>query len=91
MSLNYKEWKSLAITEYDIVSKKYSKKVYENMVADPDTRELKLMQLTLRDVLDKCDGTNFETPIRKAVMKCVYTDSKIEREVTKVMDAYFEV
>ena len=44
-----------------------------------------------REVLQKCEGTNFEEAMRKAVMKCVYTNLKLEREIRKVMDPFFEV
>ena len=50
-----------------------------------------LVQLTLQGVLDKCEGTNFEEPIRKCIMKCVYTGCKLEKEINKVMNQYYEV
>ena len=49
-----------------------------------------LVQLTLRDVMNKCAGTNFEEPIKRAIMKCVYTDAKLDNEIRKVMDEYFQ-
>lgn len=91
MSLSYRQWREMAMLEYDIVSEKYNKKVYENIVKDPETEEYTLKQLTLQGVLDKCEGTNFEEPVRRAVMKCVYTGCKLEKEICKVMDQYYEV
>jgi hypothetical protein len=57
----------------------------------PQTGESILVQLTLQGVLDKCEGTNFEEPIRKCIMKCVYTGCKLEKEINKVMNQYYEV
>lgn len=90
MSLNFRQWREMAITEYPIVSEKYNKKVYENMVKDPQSGEYELVQLTLQGVLDKCEGTNFEENIKRSLMKCVYTGCKIEKEVSKIMDQYYE-
>lgn len=89
MPLSYKEWRELAITNYDIVSKNYNRKVYESVVKNPETKEMELVQLTLREVLSKCEGSIFERQIRQAVMKCVYTDSHLEKEVRPVMDLYY--
>ena len=81
----------MAITTYDIVSINYSRKVYEAVVPNPTTKEMEFVQLTLREVLNKCDGTIFEKQIKQAVMKCVYTDSKLEKEVRPVMDLYYKI
>lgn len=89
--MTYREWVEYAIVEYDVVSKNYNYKVYENIIENKETHENQLVQLTLREVLQKCEGTNFEEAMRKAVMKCVYTNSKLEREIKKVMDPFFEV
>ena len=89
--MTYSEWKDYAIVEYDVVSRNYSKKVYEAVVNDKTTGRDELVQLTLRDVMNKCAGTNFEEPIKRAIMKCVYTDAKLDAEIRKVMDEYFEV
>ena len=64
MSLSFKEWKEIAIVEYDIISKNYNRRVYENVVEDPDSHTPEFVQLTLREVLNKCDGTNFENPMK---------------------------
>lgn len=89
--MTYSEWKDYAIVEYDVVSRNYSKKVYEAVVNDKTTGKGELVQLTLRDVMNKCAGTNFEEPIKRAIMKCVYTDARLDAEIRKVMDEYFEV
>ena len=91
MSLSFRKWREMALTEYPVVSDKYYKKVYENIATDPQTGESILVQLTLQGVLDKCEGTNFEEPIRKCIMKCVYTSCKLEKEINKVMNQYYEV
>ena len=88
--MTYKEWVEYAILEYDLVSKNYNHKVYENMILDKDTKQMKLVQMTLRDVLNKCDGTNYEDRMRRAVMKCVYTGAKLNNEIRRVMDPFFE-
>ena len=62
MSLSFRKWREMALTEYPVVSDKYYKKVYENIATDPQTGESILVQLTLQGVLDKCEGTNFELP-----------------------------
>ena len=89
--MTYSEWKDYAIVEYDVVSRNYSKKVYEAVVNDKTTGKGELVQLTLRDVMNKCAGTNFEEPIKRAIMKCVYTDARLDAEIRRVMDEYFEV
>lgn len=89
--MTYKEWIEYAIVEYDVVSKNYNQKVYENVVENKKTHEMELVQLTLREVLTRCDGTNYEERIRRAVMKCVYTGEKLDIEIRKVMDPFFEV
>lgn len=91
MSLSFRQWREMALTQYDLVSEKYNKKVYENIVFDPETKEHELIQLTLQGILDKCEGTDYEETIKRAIMKCVYTGDKLEREVGKVMDQYFEI
>ena len=45
--MTYKEWMELALVEYEAVSKNYNYKVYETMLKDPDTGEMKLIQMTL--------------------------------------------
>jgi hypothetical protein len=91
MAQDYKEWLEMAITNYDVVSKNYNRKVYEAVIEDRQTKKMDLVQLTLRDVLSKCEGTIFEAQIRRAVMKCVYTDAKLEREIRPVMDVYYRI
>lgn len=91
MSLSFRQWREMAITEYPVVSEKYNKKVYENIVKDPQSGEYTLVQLTLQGVFDKCEGTNFEETIKRCVMKCVYTGCKLEKEVSRVMDQYYEI
>lgn len=91
MALSYKSWRDMAVTNYDVVSKNYYKKVYEAVVEDRATHNSDLIQLTLRDVLNLCEGTIFETRIRQAVMKCVYTDAKLEREIHPIMDVYYRI
>ena len=89
--MTYKEWIEYAIVEYDVVSNNYNQKVYENVVENKKTHEMELVQMTLREVLTRCDGTNYEERIRRAVMKCVYTEEKLDIEIRKVMDPFFEV
>lgn len=89
MAMSYKEWKAYALTNYDVVSKNYNYKVYEGIVKDPKTNETQLVQLTLREVLTKCEGTVFERQIRQAVMRCVYTDAQLNKEIRPVMDLYY--
>jgi hypothetical protein len=91
MAQDYKDWLEMAITNYDVVSKNYNRKVYEAVIQNRKTKDMDLVQLTLRDVLNKCEGTIFETQIRRAVMKCVYTDAKLEREIRPVMDVYYRI
>ena len=50
-----------------------------------------MVQLTLQGVLDKCEGTNYEEIIKKSIMKCVYTGCRLEKEINKVMNQYYEV
>ncbi len=89
MAMSYKEWKAYALTNYDVVSKNYNYKVYEGLVKDPKTNETQLVQLTLREVLTKCEGSVFERQIRQAVMRCVYTDAQLNKEIRPVMDLYY--
>ena len=89
MAMSYKEWKVYALTNYDVVSKNYNYKVYEGLVKDPKTNETQLVQLTLREVLTKCEGSVFERQIRQAVMRCVYTDAQLNKEIRPVMDLYY--
>lgn len=89
MAMSYKEWKAYALTNYDVVSKNYNYKVYEGLVKDPKTNETQLVQLTLREVLTKCEGSVFERQIRQAVMRCVYTDAQLNKEIRSVMDLYY--
>lgn len=60
MSLTFRQWREMAIMEYEVVSKNYNRKVYESAVIDKDTHNVELVQLTLREVLDKCEGTNYD-------------------------------
>ena len=39
MSLSFRKWREMALTEYPVVSDKYYKKVYENIATDPQTGE----------------------------------------------------
>ena len=55
MSLTFRQWREMAIMEYEVVSKNYNRKVYESAVIDKDTQNVELVQLTLREVLDKCE------------------------------------
>jgi hypothetical protein len=87
--MSYKEWKEMAVTTYDVVSKNYNRRVYESVVEDPRTGERELVELTLSDVLAKCEGTIFEKQIRQAVMRCVYTNDSLEKEIRPVMDLYY--
>jgi muramoyltetrapeptide carboxypeptidase LdcA involved in peptidoglycan recycling len=87
--MSYKEWKEMVVTTYDVVSKNFNRRVYESVVEDPKTGERELIQLTLNDVLNKCEGTIFETQIRQAVMRCVYTEDSLEKEIRPVMDLYY--
>jgi len=89
MAMSYKEWREYALTNYDVVSKNYNYKVYEGLVKDPKTNETQLVQLTLREVLTKCEGSVFERQIRQAVMRCVYTDAQLTKEIRPVMDLYY--
>ena len=89
MAMSYKEWKAYALTNYDVVSKNYNYKVYEGLVKDPKTNETQLVQLTLREVLTKCEGSVFERQIRQAVMRCVYPDAQLNKEIRPVMDLYY--
>lgn len=49
MSLSFRKWREMALTEYPVVSDKYYKKVYENIATDPQTGESILVQLTLQE------------------------------------------
>ena len=48
MSLSFRKWREMALTDYPVVSDKYYKKVYENIATDPQTGESILVQLTLQ-------------------------------------------
>jgi NAD(P)H-dependent FMN reductase len=89
MALSFKEWKEMAVTTYDVVSKDYNRKVYEAVVRNPNTKKMELVQLTLREVLTECEGSVFETQIRQAVMRSVYTGSSLEKEIRPVMDQFY--
>ena len=89
--MTYQDWIEYALVEYDVVSKNYNHKVYENVVENRETGEIELVQLTLRDVLNICAETNYEERIRRAVMKCVYTDGDLKKEIRKIMNPFFEV
>ena len=91
ITMSYREWVEYATLNYDVVSKLYQKRVYEAMVIDPETGEPNLVQLTLADVLNKCEGTSLESAVRNAVMKSVYTNEKLEKGIRQVMDDYYEV
>jgi hypothetical protein len=91
MAQTYKDWLAMAITNYDVVSKNYNRKVYEAMVTDHKTKNVEFVQLTLRDVLNICEGTIFEDRIKRAIMKCVYTGVNLEQEIRKVMDVYYRI
>ena len=91
MSLSFRKWREMALTDYPVVSDKYYKKVFFFITTDPQPGKSIFVQLTLQGVLDKCEGTNFEEPIRKCIMKCVYTGCKLEKEINKVMNQYYEV
>lgn len=49
MSLSFRKWREMALTDYPVVSDKYYKKVYENIATDPQTGESILVQLTLQE------------------------------------------
>lgn len=89
--MDYSEWIEYALVEFDLVSRNYNSKVYENVIEDPNTHKRELVQMTLREVLEICKGTNYQERIKRAVMKCVYTDTKLEPEVRRVMDPFFDV
>ncbi|MEE1304670.1 MAG: hypothetical protein U0K68_05915 [Agathobacter sp.] len=91
ITMSYREWVEYATLNYEVVSKLYQKRVYEAMVIDPETGEPNLVQLTLADVLNKCEGTSLESAVRNAVMKSVYTNEKLEKGIRQVMDDYYEV
>lgn len=88
-TMSYSEWKSMAVTTYDFVSRYYNRKVYESMVTDKSTGQTMLVQLTLRDVIEKCEHTVLEERMRQAVMHCVYTGEKPDPIIAKVMDVYY--
>lgn len=89
--MTYRKWIDYAIAEYEVVSRNYNSKVYENVIEDPATGRTDLKQMTLREVLETCADTNYEERIKRAVMKCVYTNAKLEPEIRRVMDPFFEV
>lgn len=89
--MTFSAWIDYALAEYDVVKKYYNQKVYENVVKNPKTDRMELMQMTLREVLEICEGTNYEERIKRAVMKCVYTNEKLETEIRREMDPFFEV
>lgn len=91
ITMSFKDWIEYATLNYDIVSNYYNKRVYEAMVTDPATGNPDLVQLTLSDVFNKCEGTNLENAIRSVIMKCVYTGEMLDQGVRKVMDEYYEV
>lgn len=91
VSMSYQEWMEYAITEYDLVSKYYSKKVYEAMVQEEHGDMPTFVQLTLREVMNKCQGTVFEDAIRRAIMHCVYTGERPDKYIRKVMDDYYGI
>lgn len=48
MSLSFRKWREMALTEYPVVSDKYYKKVYENIATDPQTGRVYLYSLHCR-------------------------------------------
>lgn len=49
MSLSFRKWREMALTEYPVVSDKYYKKVYENIATDPQTGRVYLYSLHCRE------------------------------------------
>ena len=87
--MRFREWKDFVLASYGSVSDSYAKKMYENVVLDQKTNQQTLVQLRLCDVFNKVEGTVFEQPVRRAVMKCVYSDRRFDRELKPVMDAFY--
>ncbi len=90
-TMDYREWMEYAIREYDIVSKYYSKKVYETLVTDEETGVPSFVQLTLREVMTNCQGTVFEDAVRRVIMRCVYTNERPDKYLRKIMDDYYGI
>lgn len=88
--MNFKEWRDFVLSSYGNVSDNYAKKMYENVVFDKETGTQQFVQLRLCDIFNKVDGTIYEMPLRRAIMKCVYSDRKFDREIRPVMDAFYE-
>lgn len=91
MAVSYREWKEFAVSNYDTVREQFHEPVYQGMVRDKDTLDVAEVSLTLQEVMDMCENTIFETALRRAVMKCVYTRSGLIKEVRKVMDVYYGI
>ena len=49
MSLSFRKWREMALTDYPVVSDKYYKKVYENIATDPQTVRAYLYSLHCRE------------------------------------------
>ena len=53
MSLSFRKWREMALTEYPVVSDKYYKKVYENIDDGHASDWLRSQKYTL-DFIDYC-------------------------------------
>lgn len=87
--MGFKEWRDFILSSFGDVSDAYAKKVYEDVVFDKELGGNTLVQLRLCDVFNKVDGTCFEMPLRRAIMRCVYSNRRFDREIKPVMDAFY--
>ena len=90
-TMSFPEWRDFVISGYDVISDHYAKKVYESIVTDPDSGEQTLVQLSLRDAMNKVEGTGYEDAFRRAIMRCIHSGRKLDVELRPVMDAYYGV
>ena len=61
--MKYDKWIEYALAEFELVSKNYNSKVYESVVENSETGSRELIQMTLREVLEICENTNYEERI----------------------------
>lgn len=88
--MDFRTWKEFILSSYGYISDSFAKKVYESVVYDKETGLQKLVQLRLCDVFNLVEGSIFEMPLRRAVMRCVYGERKLDREISPVMNAFYE-
>lgn len=87
----FKEWRDFLLESYDLIGQSYAKKVYENIVYDEELKSRQLVQLRLCDAFNLIEDTTLEIPFRRAIMKCVHSGRRLDRELKPIMDEYYHL